>query len=172
MEHFVELFIAGIMIVLGPILTIFDLPGNTLLLITGLGLAFYDDAIYFNSRLMAAMILIYVLGEGWEFCISLFGIKRRKVSWKAVFFIGIGGVAGTVAGTLILPILGSFIGGLAGAFVAAFVYEYVRSGQKKAAALLAYEAAKVRFLALVGKLAAGILLAAILVKMVFFNGAY
>lgn len=172
MEHFVEWLIAGFMIVLGPVLTIFDLPGNTLLLITGLGLAFYDESIYFNSRLMAAMILIYALGECWEFCVSLFGIKRHKVSWKAVFFIGVGGIAGTMAGTVVLPVLGSFVGGLAGAFIAAFVYEYIRSGQRKEAMFLAYQAAKVRFLALVGKLAAGILLAAILVKMVFFNGAY
>ena len=172
MEYFVEWLIAGIMIILGPVLTIFDLPGNTLLMITGVGLAFYDENIYFNSRLMAAMILIYVLGECWEFCVSLFGIKRHKVSWKAVFFIGAGGIAGTIAGTVVLPVLGSFIGGVAGSFVAAFVYEYIRSGQKKEAVLLAYQAAKVRFLALVGKLAAGILLAAILAKMVFFNGAY
>lgn len=169
MEHFVEWILAGLIIIAGPLLTVFDLPGNTLLLITGLGFAFYDEAMYFNSRLLAAMIFIYALGECWEFCVSLFGIKRRKVSWKAVFVIGLGGFIGTFMGTAVLPVLGSFIGGLAGAFAAAFIYEYLRSGSRKPALALAYEAAKVRFLALIGKMSAGILLAVILAKMIIFN---
>lgn len=169
MEHFVEWVLAGIIVIVGPLLTIFDLPGNTLLMITGLGFAFYDESMYFNSRLMAAMILIYAIGECWEFCVSLFGIKRRRVSWTAVFVIGVGGLVGTIVGTGILPVLGSFLGGVAGAYLAAFVYEYVKSGQKKAAMALAFEAAKVRFLALIGKLAAGILLAVLLVKMIILN---
>ena len=40
MEYLVEWTIAGIIIVLGPILTIFDLPGNTLMMLTAIGYAF------------------------------------------------------------------------------------------------------------------------------------
>ena len=129
--------------------------------------AFYDEAKYFDMRLLSAMVLIYVLGECWEFCVSLFGIKRYKVSWFAVLMIGIGGFFGTLIGTGILPILGSFIGGLIGAFLAAFAYEYLRSGMREDAWRLAMETAKMRFLALIGKMCAGIALAVLLVKQIF-----
>ena len=169
MHLFLEWLVAGIIVVLGPLLTIFDLPGNSLMMLTSLGFAFYDEAMYFDSRLLSAMILIYVLGEGWEFCVSLFGIKRNKVSWFAVFLIGIGGFIGTLIGTGFFPILGSFVGGLIGAFTVAFAYEYLRSGMRQDAWHLAWETAKMRFLALIGKMCAGIALAILLVKQIFIN---
>lgn len=164
---FLEWLVAGVIVVLGPLLTIFDLPGNSLMMLTSLGFAFYDEAKYFDVRLLSAMVLIYVLGEGWEFCVSLFGIKRNKVSWFAVLFIGVGGFFGTLIGTGFFPILGSFIGGLLGAFVAAFVYEYLNSGMRQDAWRLALDTAKMRFLALIGKMCAGIALAVLLVKQIF-----
>lgn len=168
MEFVVERSFAAFIAVLGPLLTIFDLPGNTLLLLTGLGFAFFNENMYFSGRLLSAMILIYVMGEAWEFCVSLFGIKRQKVSWLAVLLIGTGGFVGTVLGTAVLPILGSIIGGMIGSAVMAFVYELARTGMRGDALHLAWEAAKMRFFALIGKLAAGIALAALLVKQVFF----
>lgn len=114
------------------------------------------------------MVLIYAVGECWEFCVELFGIKRKKVSWTAVLIIALGGFVGTLLGTMIFPILGSLIGGMAGAFVTAFVYEFVRTGMSADAVQLALAAAKMRFLAIIGKLAAGIALSALLVKQVIF----
>lgn len=169
MSLFIEWAVAGFIVILGPLLTIFDLPGNSLLMLTGLGFAFYDEAMYFDGRLLSAMIFIYVLGESWEFCVSLFGIKKYKVSWFAVLLIGMGGFCGTLIGTGLFPVLGSFLGGLAGAFVTAFLYEYVRSGMRQDAFHLAWQTAKVRFLALIGKMAAGIALAFLLVKQIFIN---
>ena len=93
MEFLVERTIAILVAVAGPLLTIFDLPGNTLMLLTAFIFAFFDEAIYFNGRLLSAMVLIYAVGECWEFCVSLFGIKRKKVSWFAVLFIGAGTAA-------------------------------------------------------------------------------
>lgn len=168
MDFVVERALAAFVALLGPLLTIFDLPGNTLLLLTGLGFAFFNENIYFSGRLLSAMILIYALGEAWEFCVSLFGIKKQKVSWLAVFIIGAGGFIGTVLGTALLPVLGSIIGGMMGAAAMAFMYELARTGIRSDALHLAWEAAKMRFLALIGKLAAGIALAALLVKQVFF----
>ena len=167
MQLFLEWLVAGIIVVLGPMLTIFDLPGNSLMLLTSLGFAFYDEAKYFDMRLLSAMVLIYVLGEAWEFCVSLFGIKRYKVPWVAVLFIGIGGFFGTLIGTGFFPILGSFVGGVCGAFVTAFIYEYLRSGMRQDAWHLAWETAKMRFLALIGKMCAGIALAILLVKQIY-----
>lgn len=167
MQLFLEWLVAGIIVVLGPMLTIFDLPGNSLMMLTSLGFAFYDEAKYFDMRLLSAMVLIYVLGEAWEFCVSLFGIKRYKVSWVAVLFIGVGGFFGTLIGTGFFPILGSFVGGVCGAFVTAFIYEYLRSGMRQDAWHLAWETAKMRFLALIGKMCAGIALAILLVKQIY-----
>ena len=167
MQLFLEWLVAGIIVVLGPLLTIFDLPGNSLMMLASLGFAFYDEAKYFDMRLLSAMVLIYVLGEAWEFCVSLFGIKRYKVPWVAVLFIGIGGFFGTLIGTGFFPILGSFVGGVCGAFVTAFIYEYLRSGMRQDAWHLAWETAKMRFLALIGKMCAGIALAILLVKQIY-----
>ena len=167
MQLFLEWLVAGIIVVLGPLLTLFDLPGNSLMMLTSLGFAFYDEAKYFDMRLLSAMVLIYVLGEAWEFCVSLFGIKRYKVSWVAVLFIGVGGFFGTLIGTGFFPILGSFVGGVCGAFVTAFIYEYLRSGMRQDAWHLAWETAKMRFLALIGKMCAGIALAILLVKQIY-----
>ena len=167
MQLFLEWLVAGIIVVLGPILTIFDLPGNSLMMLTSLGFAFYDEAKYFDMRLLSAMVLIYVLGEAWEFCVSLFGIKRYKVPWVAVLFIGVGGFFGTLIGTGFFPILGSFVGGVCGAFVTALIYEYLRSGMRQDAWHLAWETAKMRFLALIGKMCAGIALAILLVKQIY-----
>ena len=166
MELLVERTFAIFIAISGPILTIFDLPGNTLLLLTSLMFAFFDEVLYFNGRLLSAMVLIYALGEFWEFCVGLFGIKRSKVSWFAVIFIALGSFAGTLLGTLIFPILGSLLGGMAGAFAAA--YELARTGISADAMHLAWTAAKMRFLAIMGKLAAGIALAALLLKQVVF----
>ena len=145
MELLVERIFAIFIAVSGPILTIFDLPGNTLLLLTSLMFAFFDEVLYFNGRLLSAMVLIYALGEFWEFCVGLFGIKRSKVSWFAVIFIALGS-----------------------AFAAAFAYELAHTGVSAAAMQLAWTAAKMRFFAMLGKLAAGIALAALLLKQVVF----
>ena len=67
-----------------------------------------------------------------------------------------------------LPILGSLIGGMMGAFVTAFAYELLHTGLSRNAWELAWAAAKMRFMAIIGKLVAGIALAALLVKQVVF----
>ncbi len=169
MEYLVEWTIAGIIIVLGPILTIFDLPGNTLLMLTAVGYACFDSGMYMDTRLLSGMFFVYVLGECWEATVSLFGIKRKKVSWWAVLVIAIGGFIGTVLGTGIMPVFGSIAGGLAGAFAAAFAYEYLRTGKGNEASSLAWAAAKMRFLALIGKLVAGLALAIMLAKLIYIN---
>lgn len=168
MEFMVERTVAVFIALLGPLLTVFDFPGNTLLMLTGLAFAFFDEVMYFNGRLLSAMILIYAIGECWEFCVELFGIKRKKVSWFAVLLIGLGGFAGTIVGTAVFPIFGSILGGMSGAFIVAFIYELCHTGLTTNAWSLAFEAAKMRFLAIIGKLAAGIALAALLLKQVVF----
>lgn len=168
MEAAFEKVLAALVALVGPVLTMFDLPGNTLLLLAGIGFSFYDVETYFSRNMLICMLLVYACGEAWEFIVSLFGIKRSDVSWFAVILIAIGGFWGTLLGTAFLPVLGSFLGGVAGAFCMAFIYELLRTGVTQSAFSLAFAAAKMRFLAIIGKLAAGIFLAVLLVKLVLF----
>ena len=75
---------------------------------------------------------------------------------------------GTLAGTTVFPVLGSILGGVLGAGATAFLYELARTGLQRNAAHLAWEAAKMRFLAVLGKICAGIALAMLFIRQVFF----
>ena len=157
--------LAVLLALLGPLLTIFDLPGNTMMMIARVSFAILDER-YMDLNSLAIAAVIYVAGESWEFFVSLFGIKKEKVSWGAVFLIALGGFIGACIGTGILPILGSFLGGLAGAAAAAFLYEYNHSRNIENAKGLAWKAAKVRFLAMSGKLAASFCLSYMLASAI------
>ena len=58
MEFLVERTIVGLLAIICPLLTMFDLPGNSILLLTGFGMAFFDENMYFNGRLLSAMVLV------------------------------------------------------------------------------------------------------------------
>lgn len=165
MEHIIHCVLAVLAGVLGVGLTMFDLPGNTFMLLSTLAFAFMTEH-QVSSQYLFMVFLIYLVGELWEAGMSFLGIKREKVSWGAVFVIGIGGFIGTIYGTALLPVLGSFMGGVCGAFVVAFGYTYLKTGNKENAWRIAWASAKVRFLAMLGKWTAGFALAVILVTMV------
>ncbi len=169
-SHMLEWLAAVFLILLAVALSLFDLPGNTLMVGCSLGFAFYDPSKYFDIRIISAVILIYALGEIWEFVLSFFGIKRtvRSVSWWGVFLIGCGTFTGTVLGTTAFPLAGSVIGGAIGAFSMAYLYEYMRSHNLQHAGMVAWEAAKMQFVAMLGKLVATFVLAILLAKQIFF----
>ena len=52
MEFLVERTIVGLLAIICPLLTMFDLPGNSILLLTGFGMAFFDENMYFPNMLM------------------------------------------------------------------------------------------------------------------------
>lgn len=165
-----EWLAAVVLILIAVAMSLFDLPGNTLMVGCCLGFAFYDPAKYFDIRIISAVILIYALGEIWEFVLSFFGIKRqvRSISWWGVFLIGCGTFVGTVMGTTAFPVAGSVIGGAIGAFAMAYLYEYFRSHNMQHAGALAWQAAKMQFVAMLGKLVATFVLAILLAKQIFF----
>lgn len=77
MEFLVEWAFGALIVVVGPLLTLLDLPGNTIMLAAGIGYAFFDEARYFDGRLLSALVLVYAFGEIWEFIVSFFGIRRQ-----------------------------------------------------------------------------------------------
>ena len=166
MEYVIYGVAAVLVSCLGVVLTIFDLPGNTLMVLATLALAVLTQPVL-DMPYLGMVLLVYLLGELWEAGMSFFGIKKEKVSWTTVFVIGLGGFAGTAVGTGFFPILGSFIGGCIGAFLAAFGFTYLKNGNQRDALHLAWQAAKVRCLAMLGKMTAGFVLAFFLVKLAF-----
>ena len=93
--------------------------------------AFFDEARYFDGRLLSALVLVYAFGEIWEFIVSFFGIRRHKVSWGAVFLIAVGTFIGAVIGTGFFPVLGSVLGGAVGSYIVAFGYEFMVPGIRR-----------------------------------------
>ena len=104
--YLLEWLAAICLILIAVAMALFDLPGNTLMIGCCLGFAFYDPSKYFDIRIISAAILIYALGEIWEFVLSFFGIKRKvkDISWWGVFLIGCGTFAGTIMGTTTFPV--------------------------------------------------------------------
>ena len=153
MEYFLEALAAALIVIVGPLLTLVGLPGNTLMLLAG----------------VSALVLIYVFGELWEFVVSFFGIRRHKLPWSVVGLIGIGTFIGAVLGTGVFPVFGSVLGGAMGSFVMAFVYEYSQTMDCDDAFELAWKAAKLQFIAIVGKVVAAAAMAILLVKQIFLN---
>ncbi len=167
MAHLFIFLLAGCAALLCPLLTLLDLPGNSLLLATALLLAWLLDGFPAALPQLGLLLAVYLAGELWEFLVSFFGLKAQgKLPWTGVLLIALGGYLGTGLGTLVLPLLGSFLGGLAGAFLGAYLYEYGASGRRAQARSLAWTAAKLRCLALLGKVAAALLLAILLVRLV------
>ena len=169
-SYMLEWLAAVCLILVAVAMALFDFPGNTLMAGCCLGFAFYDPSKYSDIRIISAVILIYALGEIWEFVLSFFGIKRqvKDISWWGVFLIGCGTFAGTIMGTTVFPVLGSVIGGAIGAFAMAYLYEYLRSNDMQHAGALAWQAAKMQFVAMLGKLVATFALAILLARQIFF----
>ena len=161
MEFLVEWAFGALIVVVGPLLTLLDLPGNTIMLAAGIGYAFFDEARYFDGRLLSALVLVYAFGEIWEFIVSFFGIRRHKVSWGAVFLIAVG--------TGFFPVLGSVLGGAVGSYIVAFGYEFMRTRNKENAFALAWKAAQTQFVAMLGKIVASFAMALLLFKQIFLN---
>ncbi len=167
MEHWVGNVILYVIIMICLLLTFLGMMGNVWLLVSAVTFAIYEDFNRFNEPFLLYLFLVFAAGELWEFFISFFGIKRKNVSWRAVFMIGIGTIIGVIIGTGILPLFGSVVGGALGAGVTAFAVEYSKNSNKDDAWNLAFLALKTQLLAILGKITAGVVMASMMVLQTF-----
>lgn len=68
MEFLVEWALGALIVIIGPLLTLLDLPGNTVMLAAGIGYAFFDEARYFDGRLLSALLS----AQAFSLCLVLF----------------------------------------------------------------------------------------------------
>lgn len=146
----------GLVLILGLLLALFQLPGTWLILA---GSMFYDWQ-HGWSRLtwyaLGAMALLAVAAEAADIFAGMKGAQKagasRAASWGAL----IGGFCGLLIFTPLIPIpiVGSVLGGLAGCFAGAFVVERHVHGDAGKSARVGLGAAIGRLVGLLIKLLA------------------
>ena len=167
MEILVKLGVT-ILALIGLILTCIGLPGNLLVFLSTVLLAWYDGFVNLTGSYLLFIFILFLAGELWEFLIGFLGIKKEKISWLSVLIIALGTISFAIAGSVVLPIIGSIIGGFLGAFVTAFFVEYFASTDSQRAFKLGWVAAKNQAFAVIGKLAVGIIIFVLLLRQIIF----
>ena len=137
------------------ILTMLGLGGNTFLMLLAAIYGVYDNFVHMSGSALAWMLILYLIGEAWDFIISFLGIRKEKISYSKVIVIGIGSIIGSFVGTAIFPVLGSVIGAAIGAFAVAYMVEMLSGNERDRAWRIAYVAASMQVLALGGKVIIG-----------------
>lgn len=152
--------------------TIFTLPGNWL--IAGLAALFawlmpieVDRGISWTTVFVLAAVA--ALGEVIEFGASAAGAAKHGASKRGVMLSILGAMIGSILGLtagLPIPVVGSFvmavIGGAAGAFFGAYLGESWKGRPEEARVAIGRGAFAGRIWGTVGKLAAGVIMIAIL----------
>lgn len=166
MEILVKLGVT-VLALIGLVLTCIGLPGNLIMFLSVVLLAWYDGFVNLTGSYLVFIFLLFLVGELWEFLVGFLGIKKEKISWLSVLIIALGTISFAIAGSFVLPVVGSIIGGFIGAFITAFLVEYFFSTSHERALRLGLLAAKNQMFAVVGKLVVGIILFILLLKEIF-----
>lgn len=147
----------------GVIMTIIGLPGNTLILLTGLVYGYYDHFENIDYAILVIVFGIYIIGGIIEFVAGLMSAKKEKASKRAMFALFIGTIVGGIWGTALLPIIGSLLGALLGAFVFTILAEYSKSKDMTQAKKVAKSVVKGQVFGIIIKSAAAISMAILLI---------
>lgn len=120
----------------GLLLTLLQMPGNWLMVLLTVGLAWWQwDAGMFSLWTLGAIVALALVGEIVEFFSSARGVRKAGGSrWGSVGSL-VGAIAGAMVGTAVipLPVLGTLVGTCVGAFTGAWTMETLVAGQSKRA---------------------------------------
>ena len=123
----------SIIILGGVIMTMIGLPGNIIIVLTGIAYGYYDGFEHVDYAVLVIIVGVFILSELIEFGAGLIGAKKEKASKRAVVAAFAGTVLGGVWGTALFPIIGSILGALLGAFVTTAFAEYTKTKNKEQA---------------------------------------
>lgn len=149
-------------ILAGVIMTIIGLPGNLIILLTGLLYGYYDHFDKMDYAILVIVLGIFIIAEIIEFVAGVVGAKKEKASKRAMFATFIGTIVGGIWGTAILPVLGSLLGALCGAFIATAVAEYSKTKDLDQAKRVGKSVLKGQIIAIIIKSTAAVSMAIIL----------
>ncbi|MDF2633557.1 MAG: hypothetical protein K0R78_431 [Pelosinus sp.] len=150
----------------GVIMTVIGLPGNTLILLTGLAYGYYDHFENMDYAILVIVFGIYIVGEIIEFAAGLIGARKEKASRRAMLAPFIGTIVGGIWGTALFPIIGSLLGALLGAFVATILAEYSKNKDLAQAKRVAKGVVKGQFFGIIIKSATAVTMASLIVYQI------
>jgi uncharacterized protein YqgC (DUF456 family) len=156
--------IAFVVSVLGGVfMTIMGLPGNILILLTGLLYGYYDHFENVDYAILVITFGIFIIGEIVEFISGLIGAKKEKASKRAMIATSIGTVVGGLWGTAIVPVIGLILGALVGAFAVAALAEYSKTQDIEQAKRVAKSVVKGQIIGILIKAISAVSMAIILI---------
>jgi len=155
------------------VLTLVNLPGNWLMVLTAAGFAWWTwdrpDGPMFALATLGAAVGLALVGELLEFLAGLAGARKAGGSkWSAALAV-VGGIIGGVFGFLIpiIPPLNAILGAAIGAFAGAMTGDLI-AGRRVVESLRSGEGAFVgRLLGTLGKFAVGVILFALFAVTAF-----
>ena len=145
------------------IMTIVGLPGNFMIVLTGLAYGYYDHFEHIDYTVLAIVVGILIIGEVIEFGAGVIGAKQGKASKRSMVAAVIGTVIGGIWGTAILPLIGSILGALLGAFTFTALAEYTKMKNVQQAKQVAMSVLKGQIVGMIFKTAAAVGMAIILI---------
>lgn len=153
----------------GVAMTIVGLPGNFIIVLTGLIYGYYDHFEHVDYTVLAVVIGVFIISEMIEFGAGLIGAKQGKASKRSMLAAVIGTVVGGIWGTAILPLFGSILGALLGAFVITTLAEYTKVKDAEQAKRVAISILKGQIVGMIFKTAAAVGMAMILIARLQWN---
>jgi len=143
-------------------LTLFGLPGNWLMVLGALLVAWWQSGEsaatpMFGGHVLLTVVALALLGELCEFLAAVAGSKVAGGTRRGATGALLGAILGAVAGTLLipLPVIGSLLGTCGGAAAGAWAFE-LRGGGWRLATRSGVGAGVGRLLGTVAKLAVGV----------------
>lgn len=165
-QHVAEITALILICGVGVILCVFRLPGTWLIVAAGVA----DQWLHHWPKMWIVYVLIGValIAEIVEFGTA--GIVARRAGGSRASAWGglVGGIIGVFVFSIPLPLIGSVIGALLGCFLGAAIVELHQQQELSHGARVGYFAAIGMALGIVSKIAAAMLMSALLVGSVIF----
>ena len=145
----------------------FGVPGIWIMIAAALGMVWLSPVGHAGWLVIGACVAIAVVSEVADFVLASRYTKKYGGSNRAAWGAIIGGIVGAIVGVPV-PIVGPIVGAVAGSFLGALAFELTTGATADGATRAATGAAIGRTLATGLKVAAGVVIAVILLAAVVF----